>query len=90
LINIASSNIRAIELGIRLISDMDNDVSVCNNVLVALGEKYSELLDMNRNPKFEDTETHRKLFDSLINRGILSSYSPCKDNQIRTYHKKIK
>lgn len=90
LINIASSNIRAIELGIRLISDMDNGVSVCNNVLVALGEKYSELLDMNRNPKFEDTETHRKLFDSLINRGILSSYSPCKDNQIRTYHKKIK
>lgn len=86
LLEIATTNENAVRLATKVIGDDDMDISDCNQILVALGESYLDLTDNSKNPKFEATPYNIQLLEIAKNRGIIISYKPYKDNQLRAYH----
>ena len=86
LLETATTNENAIRLATKVIGDDDVDISDCNQILAALGESYSDLSDNSKNPKFEATPYNIQLLEVTKNRGIIISYKPYKDNQLRAYH----
>ena len=86
LLETASINENAVRLAVKVILDEDMDMSQCNQILVALGDSYSDLTDGSKNPKFDATSYNTELLEAAIQRGIIISYKPYKENQLRAYH----
>lgn len=86
LLETASINENAVRLAVKVILDEDMDMSQCNQILVALGDSYSDLTDGSKNPKFDATSYNTELLEAAKQRGIIISYKPYKENQIRAYH----
>lgn len=86
LLESTSINEYSIRLAAKILNIDEIDISVCNDVLSALGSPYSELIDTSKNPKFEASPHNTSLLESAIKKGIIISYKPYKDNLVRAYH----
>lgn len=86
LLGASSTNESAIRLATKAIREEDVEISDCNQILAALGDTYSDLTDSSKNPKFEATQCNKDLLEAAKGRGIITSYKPYKENQLRAYH----
>lgn len=86
LLNTSSTNENAISLATKVILKEDVEMSECNQILVALGGTYADLTDSSKNPKFDATPFNIQLLEAVKRHGIITSYKPYKDNQLRAYH----
>lgn len=86
LLETSSTNENAVRLAAKVILDEEIDISQCNQILVALGDSYSDLTDVSKNPKFDATSYNTELLEAAKQRGIIISYKPYKENQIRAFH----
>lgn len=86
LLETSSTNENAVRLAAKVILDEEFDINECNQILIALGDSYSDLTDGSKNPKFEATSFNKELLMAARQRGIIISYKPYKENQLRAYH----
>lgn len=86
LLDTSSTNENAVRLATKIILDDEMDISQCNQILVALGDSYSDLTDASKNPKFDATSYNAELLKAARQRGIIISYKPYKEDQLRAYH----
>lgn len=86
LLEASSTNENAVRLAAKVILDEEFDINECNQILIALGDSYSDLTDGSKNPKFEATSFNTELLEAARQRGIITSYKPYKENQLRAYH----
>lgn len=86
LLEISSTNEKAVRLAAKVILDKKFDINECNQILLSLGDTYSDLTDGSKNPKFEATSFNTELLEAARQRGIITSYKPYKENQLRAYH----
>lgn len=82
----SSTNESAIRLATKAIREEGVEISDCIQILAALGDTYSDLTDSSKNPKFEATQCNKDLLEAAKGRGIITSYKPYKENQLRAYH----
>lgn len=86
LLQIAAINDDSIKVATSIIDNEVFDLEVCNNILKALGEPYSDLTDASKNPKFKLTTLNKRLLEAVKSRRIITSYKPYKEDQIRAFH----
>lgn len=86
LLKTSTINDASLELATRILNEKDFDLAVYNNILKILGEPYSDLTDVNKNPKFVKNPVILRLLEAVRSRGIITSYKPYKDDLIRAYH----
>lgn len=86
LLGASSTNESAVQLATKAILKEDVEMSDCNQILVALGDTYADLTDSSKNPKFDATPFNIQLLEAAKRHGIIISYKPYKDHQLRAYH----
>mgnify|MGYP006863026160 FL=1 len=86
LLGASSTNESAVQLATKAILKEDVEMSDRNQILVALGDAYADLTDSSKNPKFDATPSNIQLLEAAKKHGIIISYKPYKDNQLRAYH----
>lgn len=86
LLGASSTNESAVRLATKMILKQDVEMSDCNQILVSLGDTYADLTDSSKNPKFNAAPFNIQLLEAAKRRGIITSYKPYKDNQLRAYH----
>lgn len=86
LLGASSTNESAVQLATKAILKEDVEMSDRNQILVALGDTYADLTDSSKNPKFDATPFNIQLLEAAKRHGIIISYKPYKDHQLRAYH----
>lgn len=86
LLGASSTNESAVQLATKAILKEDVEMSDRNQILEALGDTYADLTDSSKNPKFDATPFNIQLLEAAKTHGIIISYKPYKDNQLRAYH----
>lgn len=86
LLGASSTNENAVRLATKAILGENMVANDYRQILVALGDPYSDLADNSKNPRIDDTPYNIELLEAVQGLGIITSYKPYKDNQFRAYH----
>lgn len=86
LLGASSTNENAVRLATKAILGENMAANDYRQILVALGDPYSDLADNSKNPRIDDTPYNIELLEAVQGLGIITSYKPYKDNQFRAYH----
>ena len=80
---IKSSSLNENKIKVLNKQEKDLDSSQIQNLIKTLGGNYEKLFKKQSKPKFSDTDYHKRLFDILINRGLIKRYESYRDNQLK-------